>query len=113
MGQWIKPLAVSVSERDSSRNKKTPTVNPRKLMVHLIQWTKYHYTTTFSIFYLCLTEGYKKGYISLHHFENCDFSAVFLESGSSSVVEHRLAKARVASSNLVSRSTKSRMKADG
>ena len=29
------------------------------------------------------------------------------QSGSSSVVEHRLAKARVASSNLVSRSTKS------
>ena len=34
-------------------------------------------------------------------------TAVFLVSGSSSVVEHRLAKARVASSNLVSRSTKS------
>ena len=24
-------------------------------------------------FYLCLTEGYKKGYISFHHFENCVF----------------------------------------
>ena len=31
-------------------------------------------------------------------------TAVFLVSGSSSVVEHRLAKARVASSSLVSRS---------
>jgi len=27
----------------------------------------------FLIFYPCLTEGYKKGYISFHHFENCDF----------------------------------------
>ena len=34
-------------------------------------------------------------------------NAILLESGSSSVVEHRLAKARVASSNLVSRSMKS------
>ena len=29
--------------------------------------------STFLIFELCLTEGYKKGYISLHHFENCGF----------------------------------------
>ena len=63
--------------------------------------------STFFDFYPCLTEAYKKGYISFHLFEICDFIEVFLVSGSSSVVEHRLAKARVASSSLVSRSTKS------
>jgi hypothetical protein len=66
----------------------------------------------FSIFYLCLTEGYKKGYISFQLIENRVFVRFSWVSGSSSVVEHRLAKARVASSNLVSRST-NQMKAGG
>ena len=77
-------------------------------LTHYVLWTAVMRfrteVSTYCAFNLCLTEGYKKGYISFHLFEICDFIEVFLGSGSSSVVEHRLAKARVASSSLVSRS---------
>ena len=76
-------------------------------LAHYVLWNADAFST------VCLTEGYKKRYISSNLFENSVFISFSKVSGSSSVVEHRLAKARVASSSLVSRSTKSRMKADG